>query len=72
MNNLEYGSHAPGAARPFLNDDEFASRWRGPALCYLLIEGPAVARVEAKVGRESLHLVKASGGKFLFANRLLQ
>lgn len=72
VNNLEYGSYAPGAPSIFLNDDEFAGRWHGPRLHYLLLEGPAVARIEAKVGKDSLHLVKASGGKFLFANRLLQ
>ena len=72
VNNLEYGSYAPGAPGVFLNDDEFAKRWRSPSLHYLLIEGPAVARVEAKVGRDALHPVKASGGKFLYANRLLQ
>ncbi len=72
VNNLEYGSYAPGAPSVFLNDDEFAQRWRGTRLHYLLIEGPAVARVEAKVGKDALHLVKASGGKFLYANRLLQ
>jgi hypothetical protein len=72
VNNLEYGSYAPGAPQVFLNDAGFAGRWRRLELHYLLIEGPAVPRVEALVGRDALHVVKASGGKFLFANRLIQ
>ena len=72
VNNLEYGSYAPGAPKVFLADGEFAERWRRPELHYLLIEGPSVPRIEALVGSGALHLVKGAGGKFLFANRLLQ
>lgn len=72
VNNLEYGSYAPGAPQIFLNDPEFAERWRRPELHYLLIEGPALPRVEGLVGRDNLHVVKASGGKYLLANRLVQ
>ncbi len=72
VNNLEYGSYAPGAPRVFLADTEFAERWRRPELHYLLIEGPSVPRIEALVGPGALHPVKAAGGKFLYANRLLQ
>ena len=68
VNNLEYGSYAPGAPRVFLDDAEFAQRWRGPARLYLLVEGPAMARIEKLVGRESLRLVQSSGGKYLFSN----
>jgi 4-amino-4-deoxy-L-arabinose transferase-like glycosyltransferase len=69
VNNLEYGSYAPGAPAVFLNDDQFVERWRGGQLHYLLIEGPSVERIEKRVGRDALHVVKKSGGKFLFANR---
>ena len=69
VNNLEYGSYAPGAPDVFLNDAEFVERWRGPLLHYLVIEGPSLPRVEKHIGRESMHLVKESGGKFLFANQ---
>ena len=72
VNNLEYGSYAPGAPQLFITDPEFAERWRRPELHYLLVEGPAVPRIESLVGRGALHVVKASGGKFLFSNRLLQ
>jgi 4-amino-4-deoxy-L-arabinose transferase-like glycosyltransferase len=69
VNNLEYGSYAPGAPDVFLDDAEFAEVWRSPRLCYLLVEGPSVVRIERLVGREALHRVRESGGKFLFVNR---
>jgi 4-amino-4-deoxy-L-arabinose transferase-like glycosyltransferase len=71
VNNLEYGSYAPGAPQVFLDDDQFAGRWRGANRHYLLIEWPSVPRVQQKVTRESLHLVRSSGGKFLFTNQPL-
>lgn len=68
VNNLEYGSYAPDAPNVFLDMEAFARLWRDPRRRYLLVESPAVARIEAKVGRELLHVVKASGGKFLYSN----
>jgi hypothetical protein len=32
------------------------------------VEKPEVPRLERLAGREALHLVKASGGKFLYTN----
>ena len=72
VNNLEYGSYAPGAPQVFLDDAEFAERWRRPEFHYLLVEGPSVPRIEGLVGKAAMHVVKISGGKFLFANRLVQ
>jgi len=69
VNNLEYGSYAPGAPAVFLDDAGFAVRWRSGERHYLLVEGPSRPRIERLVGKESLHLVRASGGKFLFANQ---
>ena len=66
--NLEYGSYAPNAPRVFINDEDFAKLWALPQRYYLLIEGPAVARIEKFAGRERLFIVKESGGKFLFTN----
>ena len=68
VNNLEYGSYAPGAPAVFLDDAQFARRWRGSQLHYLLIEGPSVPRVEKLVGEDALQVVRASGGKYLFSN----
>jgi hypothetical protein len=68
VNNLEYGSYAPGAPQVFIDDREFVRLWSQPQRCYLLVEGPAVTRIEGLIGRSRLHLVESSGGKRLFSN----
>lgn len=65
VNNLEYGSYAPGAIDVWLDDDEFVRRWQSEQRHYLLIEGPSVPRLSSRV---RLHEVAAAGGKFLFTN----
>jgi 4-amino-4-deoxy-L-arabinose transferase-like glycosyltransferase len=69
VNNLVYGSYAPGAPDVFLDDTGFARLWTAPERCYLVAEGPAVPRFEKLAGRERLHVVLQSGGKFLFCNQ---
>jgi 4-amino-4-deoxy-L-arabinose transferase-like glycosyltransferase len=69
VNNLEYGSYAPGAPDVWLTDAQMPAYWSAPERTYLLAERPAVARYEKLLGRENLHVVKESGGKFLFVNR---
>jgi len=68
--NLEYGSYAPGAPNVFLTDAQLGGYWRSPERTYLFVEGPRVPEIEKAVGKESLHLVRESGGKFLFVNRI--
>lgn len=65
VNNLEYGSYAPGAIDVWLDDGEFVRRWQSGQRHYLLIEGPSVPRLSARV---QLHQVATAGGKFLFTN----
>ena len=67
-NNLEYGSYAPGAPRVFIEDADFQRLWPDPGMYYVVTERPKLPRLERLVGKSALHLVKASGGKFLFAN----
>lgn len=69
VNNLEYGSYAPGAPDVWLTDAQMPAYWNSPERTYLFAERPAVARYEKLLGRENLHLVKESGGKFLFVNQ---
>jgi 4-amino-4-deoxy-L-arabinose transferase-like glycosyltransferase len=69
VNNLEYGSYAPGAPNVFIDDEAFARLWKDTRRRYLLVEGPSVPRIEKLVGRELLHEVKASGGKYLYCNQ---
>jgi hypothetical protein len=68
--NLEYGSYAPNApADVFINDPEFRERWLSPDLYYICVEQPQVERLRRLVGGQALHMVTASGGKFVFSNR---
>jgi hypothetical protein len=70
VNNLEYGSYAPGApTEVFINDDQFRERWLSGGLYYICVEKPQVPRLAALVGKHSLHKIVESGGKFVFSNR---
>jgi hypothetical protein len=70
VNNLEYGSYAPDAPRDvFIDDDGFQRLWGGDARYYLTAEGPQLPRFERLVGKNALHIVTASGGKFLVTNK---
>jgi hypothetical protein len=69
VNNLEYGSHAPGAPNVFIEDLELAMLWVQPARFYLLAEKPALERIKNLLGIQNLILVKESGGKYLFTNQ---
>jgi 4-amino-4-deoxy-L-arabinose transferase-like glycosyltransferase len=68
--NLEYGSYAPGAPNVFLSDSQLPALWKGAQRVYLILEGPKVLGIEKLLGKESLHLLQSSGGKFLFTNML--
>lgn len=69
VNNLEYGSYAPGAPDVFIDDSEFRELWSSADRYYIAVEGPQVPRLERLVGRAALHEVTASGGKHLFTNQ---
>jgi len=69
VNNVEYGSYAPDAPKDvFLDDGEFQRRWTEPKRYYLVAEGPQLLRLQKLVGKDGLHTVASSGGKFLFTN----
>jgi 4-amino-4-deoxy-L-arabinose transferase-like glycosyltransferase len=69
MNNLEYGSYAPGSPPVFLDDAAFVQDW-GTMRCYLVTDRNGIARLSALVGADRLHQVVESGGKYLFTNGL--
>jgi hypothetical protein len=69
VNNIVYGSYAPGAPDVFLDDAGFARLWNTQERCYLVAAAPALPRFERLVGKERLHVVLASGGKFLLCNQ---
>ena len=68
VNNLEYGSYAPGAPNVFINDAQFSDLWRQPSRYYLTVEGPQLPRLKKLVATDSLIPVKESGGKYLLTN----
>jgi|SRR5579872_4650440 len=71
VNNLEYGSYAPGAPQVFLNDEKFGGLWMRPERLYVCVEGPSVLRIESLVGKQRMFVAGESGNKFLFTNRPL-
>jgi len=69
VNNLVYGSYAPNApAGVFIDDRDFQRLWTAPQRYYLVATGTELPRFTRLVGRAALHVVSASGGKFLFSN----
>ena len=70
VNNLEYGSNAPGAPTGiFLDDGQFRDRWLSLERYYICADKTQVGRFEKLVGRDRLHTLAESGGKFVFANQ---
>ncbi|HLY92411.1 MAG TPA: glycosyltransferase family 39 protein [Candidatus Angelobacter sp.] len=68
VNNLEYGSYAPGAPQVFIDDPRFANLWASSMRCYLVTDGARLARLRGLVGADTLHQLAESGGKYLFTN----
>jgi 4-amino-4-deoxy-L-arabinose transferase-like glycosyltransferase len=68
INNLVYGSYAPGAPDIFIDDAQFKTLWSSPERRYIVTTGAEEARLEGLVGAPALILLKESGGKSLFTN----
>ncbi len=69
VNNLEYGSNAPGAPDVFIDDGRFRELWLGAGRWHLAAAESALPRLEALVGASSLKVVASAGGKLLLTNR---
>jgi hypothetical protein len=69
IDNLEYGSYAPGAPDVFITDSDLTRMWIEHDRRYLLVEGSKLPRIQGLLGDSALHLIKESGGKFLFSNQ---
>ncbi len=69
VNNLEYGSHAPGAPNVFLDDAGFAQRWKSAQREYLIAERAPSERLHALVKGANWRVICESGGKLLLSNR---
>jgi len=70
VNNLEYGSYAPGSPSVFIDDAAFLRLWSGTIRYYLVTDSSGLARLSALAGPARLHQIAESGGKFLFTNGL--
>ncbi|MGA7225710.1 MAG: glycosyltransferase family 39 protein [Candidatus Acidiferrales bacterium] len=71
IQNLEYGSNAPGAPDVFIDDQQFVSLWDTSARYYLLAVPSTLPHLESLVGAAKLNIVKESGGKVLLTNQPL-
>ena len=70
INNLEYGSYAPGSPSVFIDDASFIRLWSGTIRYYLVTDGSGFARLSTLAGPARFHQIAESGGKFLFTNGL--
>lgn len=66
--NLEYGAAAPGVPDVFINNEQFRQRWQTTERYYLVASRNALPTLEQLVGRESLNVVAAKGGKVVLTN----
>jgi 4-amino-4-deoxy-L-arabinose transferase-like glycosyltransferase len=71
VQNLEYGSNAPGAPDVFIDDSQFAALWMKPDRYYLVVAQPRAPRLASLVGAANFHVVMQSGGKLLLTNQPL-
>jgi hypothetical protein len=69
VQNLEYGSNAPGAPDVFIDDSQFAALWMKPDRCYLVVAEARAPRLAGLVGAANFHVVMQSGGKLLLTNQ---
>ncbi len=68
INNLVYGSYAPGAPDVFIDDQQWKKLWESSERWYLVASESAMPRLEKLTGMDALHIVARSGGKLLLTN----
>jgi hypothetical protein len=71
IQNLIYGSYAPGAPNVFIDDKQWRDLWQGEERCYLVAAASALSRLQTLVGPERLKMVANSGQKVLLTNLLI-
>lgn len=69
VNNLEYGSYAPGSPQVFIADAHFTELWSKPERCYVLTDANDLSHLTKIVDPANLHKVADSGGKLLLSNQ---
>jgi hypothetical protein len=68
VNNLVYGSYAPGSPAVFIDDKQFRALWNSNGRCFVLSDGDGLERLERSAESDRLYLVQESGGKTLYTN----
>lgn len=71
INNLVYGSYAPGAPPVFIDDAQFERLWLRPERTYIVAADTALSGLRNLVGESKLIVVARSGGKVLLTNQPL-
>jgi 4-amino-4-deoxy-L-arabinose transferase-like glycosyltransferase len=69
VNNLEYGSNAPGAPDVFINDADLPALWNRSERWYLVTFQEDLPRLEGLVGAGNMKQVASRGGKVLVTNQ---
>jgi hypothetical protein len=69
INNLEYGSYAPGSPDVFIDDNRFVKLWSSEERYYVLSDGEGIGHLRALADPSKLRLVAESGGKTLYCNQ---
>jgi hypothetical protein len=67
INNLEYGSNAPGAPKVFIGDATLKELWLSPPRVYLLARGDDMPNIKKLLGPR-LVIVAQCGGNYLLTN----
>jgi 4-amino-4-deoxy-L-arabinose transferase-like glycosyltransferase len=70
MNNLEYGSFAPGAPKVFIGNDDFVKHWNSTKRHYLLAYGSDL-EVLKSLSSGQVYIVAENAGNFLLTNQPL-
>ena len=68
VNNMIYGSYAPGAPNVFIDDRQWKQLWLDEPRYYIVANQPERVRFEKLVGPGNLTTVAESGGKMLLTN----
>jgi len=69
VDNLEYGSYAPGAPDVFIDDRDFQQLWCSADRYYLLAYEKDLQRIRDLAGDSRVYVVTKSGGKYLLTNK---
>ncbi len=72
INNLVYGSYAPGAPNIFIDDSQWKEMWLKPERCYTVASLSALPRLEQLVGQAQITIIAASGGKLVVTNHPIE